>query len=145
MSKCNTVRAPLLLDQIERILEHTKEDTAGEIYVAAMLAAYTGLRPGEIATLRWRDVNFDNNSLRFVDSKDHRMRIIHMQAIVAEFLRKLNLEREESDGIFNHPLPWLVCRLNRALRKACQKLGLPRINTHGLRRSFICNLAGLKQ
>lgn len=60
-----------------------------------------------------------------------------MSAVIANFLGRLTLEREEADEIFRHPLPWLVCRLNRALRKACQKLGLPRINTHGLRGAFI--------
>ena len=140
MSKCNTAKAPLGPEQIERIVEQTEEGAAREIHTAAMLAAYTGLRLGEIAGIRWQDVDFNNNSLRIVSAKDRHVQIVLMPPAIAEFLKKLSLEREQADEIFHHPLPWLVCRLNRALRKACLRLGLPRINAHDLRRSFVCNL-----
>jgi integrase len=145
MSKCTTTNTPLDPEQIDNIVDLTKGNPEQEVHAAALLAAYNGLRPGQIVTLRWQDVNFDNNSVRFVSSKDDRTRTVYMAAVTAEYLRKVRPEREESDKIFNHPLPWLVCHLNLALRKACQKLGLPRINAHGLRRSFICNLANPKK
>lgn len=140
MSKCNTAKAPLGPEQIEHIVGQMEESAAREIHTAAMLAAYTGLRLGEIAGIRWQDVDFNNNSIRVVSSKDRHVQIVLLPLAIAEFLKELSLEREEGEEIFNHPLPWLVCRLNRALRKACLRLGLPRINAHGLRRAFVCSL-----
>jgi len=40
-------------------------------YIAFLLAVWTGMRQGEMLGLRWKDVDFDNSTLRVVQTLKH--------------------------------------------------------------------------
>ena len=50
-----------------------------------------GLRPGEIRCLKWSQVDFDNLTLNVLDSKKHRIRLVPMDTLTAEYLRQLKV------------------------------------------------------
>ncbi len=50
----------LTVDQVQQLLKEVEGHRWYPIYVIAVMM---GLRKGEILGLRWRDVNFDNNTI----------------------------------------------------------------------------------
>jgi integrase len=50
------------------------------LYMPTLLAAYTGLRRGEVLALRWKDINFAESSLTVAQSVD----IVRGKLVVAE-------------------------------------------------------------
>jgi integrase len=68
-----------VLDESElaRLLAHLKGHW---LYMPTLLAAYTGLRRGEVLALRWQDINFADSSLTVAQSVD----IVRGKLVVAE-------------------------------------------------------------
>ena len=54
-----------------------------------------GLRPGEIRNLQWRQIDFDNLTIKVMDSKKHRLRLVPMDPLTAEYLKQLEYEQKE--------------------------------------------------
>ena len=44
------------IDEVTRFLSAAKKE---EVYIAFVLAIYTGMRSGEILGLKWRDIDFE--------------------------------------------------------------------------------------
>jgi integrase len=63
----------------------------------------SGLRPGEIRNLRWENVDLDKLTLNTVDSKKHVVCPIPMDAVTADFLKRLH---EEKTSLFG----WVIER-----------------------------------
>lgn len=121
------------------------------------LALYTGLRIGEIAALRWKDVDFDNNLIHVnqtyqripLDFRERKTQLIigstkstsGSRAIpMSQSLRtKLIKFRRQAKGSFvfstkNHPMePRLLTYHFHQIRKKC---GLEDIHFHQLRHTF---------
>jgi integrase len=87
---------------------HQLATAAGSEQDAAVFVtgAFTGLRRGELVALRWRDVDFENESIRVYEGytrnqvgipKSRRSRTVPMVSEVAEVLRKL-ASREQHTG-----------------------------------------------
>jgi integrase len=70
-----------------------------------------GLRPGEIATLRWEGVDFDALTLNIIDSKNHKPFPIPMDILTADYLREFRADRVEGLVIQRDP----NCRVWRHL------------------------------
>ena len=108
-------------------------------YLQALLL--TGARPGELAMLRWDDVDFEWNSLTIRDKADGQ-RTIPLPPYTSELLKSLP-RRRLSDGSRN---PWVFSspttahgrmgEQNHAHTRAVAGAGLPQLTLHGLRRSF---------
>jgi len=131
-----------------------------EWYPMIFTALNTGMRQGELAGLKWSDVDFKQNSLTVARSvwkgilglpKNGRTRIIPMNKPLAKVLRDLRARQLPGDFVF--------CKKNGNMLKytevrwpiwrACDKAGMDRFQWHMLRHTFASQLvmagAGITQ
>lgn len=128
------------------------------------LAAYTGLRRGEMLGLKWSDIDFNqamlhvNRSLIVVGpdtlhfktpktAKSRRHVPLTPQAVeILKRQRRIVNERRlaigsayQDDGLVFPTIsgaPWNPRRLSSAFHRTVKRVGLPKISFHGLRHSF---------
>lgn len=112
------------------------------------LPALNGLRTGEVVTLRFEDVDFENGDLRVLDSKKHRSYLIPLDPQVAEHLDKFFREAGIREGlIFRRPRsgaqskrPWLsTLAVGETWRKWCRTCGIPYMSPRYGRAYFAVN------
>jgi integrase len=114
-----------------------------------LTAAFTGLRRGELVALRWRDVDFENQSIRVYEGytrqlgrpKSRRSRTVPMVDEVAVVLRTLLARGSHTDP---HDLVFPgegggiadPSALRRRYMAAVRRAGLPALRFHDLRHTF---------
>ncbi|MCY0895914.1 MAG: site-specific integrase, partial [Alicyclobacillaceae bacterium] len=148
-------------EQIHQCLDYL-QSRSPTAHMAAFLAAYTGMRRGEVAGLRWTDVHWDKQSIHVQRSRQHRPtgelvgptkttgsnRSITVGETVLETLERWKEALQthaqargeawdEESYVVSHlgggyPLPE---SFTNELRRAVQKLGLPPVSFHDLRHS----------
>jgi integrase len=134
-------------DEVELLAAHAENPQDGAI---VRVAAYTGLRQGELLGLRWRDVDFVTGLLhvqrayvsrRTKTPKGKRVRPVPMMPQVVDALVRLK-EREhftgDDDLVFcstlgGHLDAWA---LRRRWYRTIKRAGLPRLRFHDLRHTF---------
>lgn len=101
---------PLTHDELWRLADHLKERRDRLLVLAA---GYCGLRWGELAALRWADVDLANNTLRVGRAyseeaprgelspvKDHQARTVPIPAVVAEELSRFRADQKPERHVF---------------------------------------------
>jgi integrase len=143
--------------QLRRFLDHVKGD---RLYPAYLLAATTGMRRGEIAGLRWQDIDFDTSrvairqtlivigyQLRWSTPKtDRGRRNIAIDPATMDALRShraaqaaeklvIGPDYADADLVFAGPsgTPTHPEALSAAFERHSKAAGLPRIRFHDLR------------
>jgi integrase len=134
------------------------------LYMPALLAAYTGLRRGEVLALRWKDIDFTKaalqvaHALEVVDGKltivepktDRSKRTISLPAsLIPELTHhrkeqaawRLKLGLGKTDFVFTSPLGGMIdpTVFSESFTKEARGAGTP-ITFHGLRHSHITHL-----
>jgi len=101
-------------DELQIFLDKVKE--IGDItqYTLTYLLAYTGMRKGEAHALKWRDIDFDSNTIFVKGTRDHHgyrvpktvrsMRNVEVDVKVIELLRKYKTESKKELLMFGVPL-----------------------------------------
>jgi integrase len=103
----------------------------------------TGMRKKEMATLRWKDVDFEDKKLtvRAEISKSHKERRIPMSERVVEILGNLFDSKQPAEMIFpsigNRKDFYNGCY--RELRKRCDQASIEGVDVHSFRRTFAVN------
>ncbi|MGH9136505.1 MAG: tyrosine-type recombinase/integrase [Acidimicrobiales bacterium] len=135
-------------DELARFLDHVK---GHKLEVAFHLLAYTGMRRGEVAGLRWQDVDLDAGRLavrhtfvvvakevRNEVPKSHQARVVDLDSGTVERLRTLAASwptRSHTDTVVCEPdgAPVHPDRLTGAFGQLVRESGLRRIRLHDLR------------
>ena len=83
---------------------------------------YTFQRPGEVVSMRWEDIDFEQREWRFVLSKTHQEHIVPLSRQMMEILKEQKIFAGESPFVFpnfNSPKtrPMRIETLNAALRR----------------------------
>lgn len=119
-----------------------------------LVAAFTGLRMGELIALRWRDVDFTASRVRVAGSfsggqlttpKSGKVRSVPMASVVASALARL-AAREHWTGPDDLVFPgelgaWLDnSALRRRYKDALRRAGLRQLRFHDLRHTFGTNM-----
>jgi integrase len=136
------------------------------MFMPILLGVMCGLRRGEAAALKWRDVDFDAARLRIVASaeqtsqgvrlkppKSGRSRVVAIPALVVEELRRhrlkqaeellsLGVRQSDDSHVCLQPNyePWAPRNLSSAFIKFIKSTGLPRVRLHDLRHSHATHL-----
>lgn len=131
--------------EIRRFLTSAKKE--GErVFALYATAVYTGMRQGELAGLRWEDIDFTHNQIRVRHSfagptKSHRVRTVTIVNVLRPILSAWKL-RSKGDLVFpsrakTMELPAGVI-FQEVLKRVLVRAGFERdaITFHGLRHTF---------
>ncbi len=143
-------------ENIEKIISHVKP----KYKLAIRFSAYTGLRQGEQRELRWKDINFENNTIsvhRALQRNEkgiplvgktksiNGQRVVPLNTFLANELRQLSIAqgRPESDKLvfINDDDNYMADRtLRRQLTNACKLAQVKKIRWHDLRHYYASKL-----
>jgi len=104
-----------------------------------VVAVHTGMRKGEILSLRWDQVDFEKGIITLVDTKNDQRRYVPMDETVKSTLRDMSRNGEYVfPGIRKQGshLLWV----DKMFRKALEKSGIEDFKIHDLRHTFASNL-----
>lgn len=121
--------------QIKKLLEST--DKYPDIRMRVLLALATGLRRGDIETLKISDIDFEKNCIATKSKKTKKCmasRPVSMEVMseLSEYVCRLDVGQEK---LFRTKFGY------RQWRKICKKAGLTDLKFHDLRRTFCSLLA----
>jgi integrase len=143
------IHTALTSDEVERLLKATH---IPEHRRAFLLAAYAGLRAGEIRALRWKDVDLKARTLIVRVNLCHGVlsapksgneRLIPLPAILYEDLSRTPKPQREPDArvaTTGYDKPWGQHGLLQAFRRATKRAGLDGWRFHDLRHYFVTSL-----
>lgn len=131
----------LLPDQAAQLLRSAR-DAADPLYIAWVLGLCCGLRRGEILGLTWDDVDLaagmlhvkrqliriDGQMIESAPKTQTSIRDVPLPGMLAERLRFMRRKGRVIDSTPD--------ALRKALMRACDRAGVPRITLHGLRHSM---------
>jgi len=129
----------LMPDEIQRLLSNCGDLLEGLLKPIVTVAVHTGMRKGEILSLQWAQVNFEQGIISLFDTKNHERRDIPMNETVKATLRAVerkgdlvfpNRSGRQIDGV---PLYF-------AFHEALAKSGITDFRFHDLRHTFASNL-----
>ena len=121
--------------EIKKLLKATEQYTAMKIRI--LLALATGLRRGDIDSLKISDIDFEKNSISTTSRKTKKSMASRpvspeVMAELSKYICSLDVGQEKLFRTkFNH----------RKWRKICKDAGLPDLKFHDLRRTFCSLLA----
>jgi integrase len=96
-------------------------------YEMAFLSLNTGMRFGEIASLTWQDIDFDNDIIYIKDPKNRKGRVAYMIEEVREFLKnkKQNSDTNSTNSlIFSTKKHDKMTTITNSFKHAVNRLGL---------------------
>ncbi len=134
--------AKTLLDELKKVSQQTHDE--------AMISLHCGLRFGEIANLKWADIDFENETIHIKDPKGGEDRHVYMTPQVKEMLSdRMTPEARPTDLIFPDVNGKPKKAVSRAFFRAVERLGFnegiedPRdkVVFHTLRHTFASWLA----
>lgn len=105
-----------------------------------VLALNTGMRRGEILGLKWHDVDFKNNIITLLDTKNGEKREVYMNEQVKTALICVR-KHPESPYIFCNPLGKPFHDIRKSFFTALKKSGITNFHFHDLRHTFASQLA----
>lgn len=127
-------------DEVERLIGAARDDYDAALFA---IAAYTGMRKGEIFALRWQDIDFEHRRItvrrnysgrEIVTPKNGKSRVVPLIALLAEQLEAYRDSAMSGDSatVFAGSSDAAMDRYRAALKRA----KLRRLPFHSLRHSF---------
>jgi len=102
----------------------------------------TGLRAGEVFSLKWEDIDFQRKTIRIKarSSKTKKERLVPMNSTVYSLLKELERNRKEHGFVFTNrfglPYKYEDKTYRRVFKTACEKAGIKNFRFHDLRHTF---------
>ena len=128
----------------ERILTHEEmrllvENSRPPLKNAILIALNTGMRKGEILSLRWENVNLEINiiTVTAIEAKSKRIRRIPINSELRKLFIKLNLTRNGNSFVLQNPLTGEPYRdLQKSWENLLRKTGIDSVRFHDCRHTF---------
>jgi site-specific recombinase XerD len=134
----------LSVEEIELLLDACAAAGNPQFYGIVLTALNTGMRKGEILTLRWDKVDMKTGLIQVASGKDahtknYESRAIPMNRSLREFLAK-HPRRIDTPYVFSGPSGKPFCKTNYHFGRAVKKAGIPHVRVHDLRHTFASQL-----
>ena len=138
----NQVERTLTLEEEERLLNNCPN----YLRVIVVCALNTGMRIGEIISLKWNNVDLDNNviTLEHTNTKNKKSRRIPTNSYLRNLLIEQKLKVGNADHVFlnSKGVPYKrYDSLNQAFRRAKKMAGIENLRFHDLRHSAATRMA----
>jgi integrase len=115
------------------ITELTKEKNPA-LADAALVSLHTGMRMAEISALKWNDV--DLKGMTIAVTGKNRTRVIAIPDTLLKRLKEMVERGPQGQRLFTGGHQSLSADLNRAMKRACEALGIPIAPARSLRETF---------
>ncbi len=130
--------------ELHALLDRCKESNNPHLYGMVLMAASMGLRFGEIANLRWRNIDFDNGFATLETTKNGDTRFVPLPDQVTAYLKEKQTPEVPEEFLFpsknpakRHP----YSLIRKAFQKAVQVTGLADFKFHDLRHTAASHMA----
>jgi len=110
-----------------------------ELKTVLLMALNTGMRLGEILSLKLNDINLTEGHLLVRDSKNYDSRYIPIHPELKQVLKQLK-ESSNSEYVFSHADGTPVKSIKKGFRSALKRSGIDHCRFHDLRHTFASNL-----
>ena len=144
----NKINAALSHEEVSRLLDAA----ATEHRRAFLLAAYAGLRAGEIRALRWKDIDLRTRTLTvrvnrcrgiLSTPKSGNERLIPLAEVLVHDLTLTPEDARNGSALVSqtsHGKPWGEFGLRQAFERTCKRVSLEGWRFHDLRHFFVTSL-----
>lgn len=122
-------------EEVRRFLDAC-DDRMGAI---ALVGLNTGMRIGELLSLTWDQIDFDNGYITIERTKSGTYREVKMNHVVIAALKKV---QNRSEYVLVNPAtkrPYI--RIGKAFRTTCRRAGIAEATPHVMRHTFASHLA----
>jgi integrase len=123
----------LMPDDVQKLLSNC----ADHLKPIVTVAVHTGMRKGELLSLNWDQVNFEQGIISLLDTKNHERRDISMNETVKATLT--GMERKGS-YVFSAEDGGSFGDVRRSFETALRRSGIQDFRFHDLRHTFASNL-----
>jgi integrase len=106
----------------------------------ALFALNTGLRIGEILSLKWEAVDLEKNLLTIFAEKTHKIRPVPINSAARRVLECWMLGKKNGFVFYNHETGKPFVDLAAGFALACRKAGIEGVTWHTLRHTFASRL-----
>lgn len=106
----------------------------------AVFALNTGLRIGEILSLKWESVDLEKNLISVFAHKTHKIRPVPINSEARRVLDFWALGRKNEFVFYNHETGQPFVDLKAGFALACRKAGITGVTWHTLRHTFASRL-----
>jgi len=139
MINANPVKKVKFYSELDNIRDRVLSEAEEERLLVAIapyarlfiqVALHTGLRYGEIKSLKWKDISFEKALIKVENTKSKKARFIPINSKLLEILRQLKAESGNTADVFK------VKDVHKAFENACKKAGIEGLTFHDLRRTF---------
>ena len=130
-------------DEIKALLASAKESEHPHLYAIVLIALTTGARRGEIASLRWKDVDLSTRRAILHETKNDERRTLAIVPQVVDELKKLRKVRRIDDDLIFANLnngKRTYSTVESAWQIAIEKAKLDDFRFHDLRHTFASHL-----
>jgi len=130
-------RRVLTPTQLHRLLEFCANDQSlRDLHDVVAIISNTGLRPGELARLRWQDVDLEHGKIVISQSKLRNSRYVPFGVKTEEILIARRERSPDSEFVLGRFPVRMLARINHQLKIVCEKVGLGNISLIVLRHTF---------
>lgn len=124
-------------DERKRLLKATKASDNLDVYPAVLLAITTGMRKGEILSLRWPQVDLKRSLVQLSDTKNNEPRTVPVPKVTADVLANIGRVRPlDDDRLFREKQDF-----DRCWREALKAAEIANFRFHDLRHTAASYLA----
>jgi len=130
----------------ERILTEVEEDrlleaSSEHLRPILVVALNTGMRRGEILSLKWEQIDLEVKEIRIESTKSGKSRIVDVNSLLSDELEKLKKESRDNQHVFLNPRTGKPYgKLQTSFEGACRRAGIKGLRFHDLRHTFASRL-----
>jgi integrase len=134
----------LTKEELTQLLECCKNSKNPLLYGMVLIAASMGLRFGEIANLRWKNIDFDNGYATLEKTKNDDVRVVPIPNQVKAYLKGMQQPKLPDEFVFPSKDPEKrnpYSLIRKAFKRVVQTIELKDFKFHDLRHTCASHLA----